>query len=159
MDWPHWFLLLTAPMCFYAAFSDLKFLRIPNRLVLLMLAAYLLSAPFVLPLGDAALRLGIGLGALVIGVLLHSTGRVGGGDIKMFAAVLPFVATTDLASFAVLLALTTFAGLIVHKTMARTGLAPPDWASWQRARVYPFGLSLGTGLLIYLGIRAFIEPL
>lgn len=71
----------------WAALSDAVSMTIPNRLTLLLAAAF---APAALACGLApagwALALGTGAAALVLGVAMFAFGWVGGGDAKLFAA-------------------------------------------------------------------------
>ena len=44
-----WFLPFTLPVSVWAAWSDMKFMKIPNKAVLVMTLIYLLVGLFVLP--------------------------------------------------------------------------------------------------------------
>jgi prepilin peptidase CpaA len=70
-----------------AALTDATSFTIPNRISLLLLAAYV-PATLVLgrPLGEIGLGLGVGVLALVAGMGMFAAGWIGGGDAKLFAA-------------------------------------------------------------------------
>ena len=71
----------------YAAWSDVKYRRLPNVLVLLVAGMGLSYAAIDAGLSAAGSGLLHGLAALLVGLALYSRGVVGGGDIKYYAAV------------------------------------------------------------------------
>ena len=70
-----------------AALTDATTFTIPNRISLLLLAAYV-PASLLLgrPLAAVAVEAGIGAAALVAGMGMFAAGWIGGGDAKLFAA-------------------------------------------------------------------------
>lgn len=71
-----------------AAVSDLMTLTIPNRLVLLVVAAFLVAAPLAgLALADIGLHLAAAAIVLAIGLICFIPGWIGGGDAKLAAAL------------------------------------------------------------------------
>lgn len=151
--WPLVFLVMALPTALLAAYFDMRFMRIPNRLVLVTAALFIILGPFVLPLGDYGWRLLAGFIVLAIGFGLHMTGRVGGGDIKYAAAIIPTVASHDLLDFLLILSIASLLGVLLHRIIRAVGLAPQGWISWQRAGLYPFGLSLAAAQIGYLAIK------
>lgn len=152
-----WFLPFVAPIAFWVAFSDLKWMKIHNYAVIALVSVYLVIGPVALPFsvwawGWAGLAL-----VLVVGFVLSSVGLLGAGDAKFAAAMAPFVALADLGGFMLLLASVIVVSFIAHRLARRStaivGMAP-DWASWQR-REFPLGLALGPALLLYLVAAAF----
>ena len=71
----------------YAAWSDVKYRRLPNVLVLLVAGMGLSYAAIDAGLSAAGSGLLHGLAALLVGLALYSRRIVGGGDIKYYAAV------------------------------------------------------------------------
>ncbi|MEL6584976.1 MAG: prepilin peptidase [Pseudomonadota bacterium] len=149
-------LLLLLP-CFYAAWSDLAFMKIPNWLSLYVIAAYLVSMPFLVPLDDMGLRLTIALGVLVLGFVLSVSGFIGAGDAKFGAALMLFVhPTLDHVSFFMqILGMMALAGVLTHRLFYKFAPARKigaEWQSWQEEKNFPFGLSIAASMLFYLAI-------
>ncbi len=151
-----WFLPFVAPIAFWVAYSDMKWMKIHNKAVLALGAVYLLVGPLALPLEVWAwgwVHLAV---VLAVGFVLSLTGMVGAGDAKFAAAMAPFIALGDLSLFLPLLAVVVVLALLGHRLVRRVpavrGLAP-DWQSWER-REFPMGLALGPALLFYLVIAA-----
>ncbi len=142
--------VVTAPFCLWAAWSDLKFLKIPNMLSILLALSFVIVGVLVLPIEEYLWRLLVGVAAFTIGFLIYTTGTIGGGDIKFIAAMLPFVAITDLLAFAFLISIMSLAGVASHKLVGKLKLAPDGWKSWNSGRKFPFGFSLA-GALVYYG--------
>lgn len=147
-----WFLPFVLPACYYAAFTDLREMRITNQTVVLLAAIFLLLGPFVLPLPAYALRILQMAIVLAVGIGLNAGGAVGAGDAKFAAAAAPFVAPGDVRLLIALFAATLLAGFATHRLAKHTALRriAPEWESWQREKKFPMGLSLGGTLAIYL---------
>ncbi|MXN66423.1 peptidase [Stappia sp. GBMRC 2046] len=72
----------------YAATSDLFTMTIPNRVSLLLVAGFAALAPFVpLSLPDAGYHLLAGVCVFAVGFTLFACGWMGGGDVKVAAAI------------------------------------------------------------------------
>lgn len=88
-------LALTWAMC-----SDLTRLRIPNAVTLVLVGGFLIAAPVHgLGLEEMALQIGFGLAALAIGIVLFAFGAIGGGDAKLLAGTVLWVAPAALPEF------------------------------------------------------------
>ena len=144
------FFLLTTPLCIWAAWSDLKFMKIPNILSVLLALVFIVSGVFLLPFDDYLWRILIGLTAFFVGFLIYLGGVIGGGDIKLIAAMLPFVAPADMLAFAFLISVLSLAGVAAHRLIGKLGLAPNGWLSWQDGKKFPFGFTLAGSLMYYL---------
>jgi prepilin peptidase CpaA len=148
-----WFLPFVLPICVYVAWSDMKFMRIPNTSVLSLVAVFAVMGVLALPLAEYAgrwLHLAV---LLLIGFGVSSAGLVGAGDAKFVAAMGLFVARTDALLVLVLFSAVLLGAFATHR-LARAvpgvrGMTP-DWESWTRARDFPMGLALSGTLLIYL---------
>ena len=71
----------------FAAFSDLFTMRISNKLVLVLVAAFVALALFVgLPLEVIGIHFAVAAGVLAVALLFFSLGWIGGGDGKLIAA-------------------------------------------------------------------------
>ncbi|UWP97479.1 A24 family peptidase [Aliiroseovarius crassostreae] len=151
-----WFLPFAAPICVWAAVSDLKRMKIPNKAVITLLAVYAVVGLIALPLEDYAWRYLHLLVVLVLGFVFNLAGAFGAGDAKFAAAMAPFITLPDVADFLFLFCATLLIGFALHR-LARAIPAvrrkTPDWESWKR-KDFPMGLCLGTSLTLYLALSA-----
>ena len=71
----------------FAAFSDLFTMRISNKLVLLLVAAFVVLALFVgLPLQEIGIHFAVAAAVLAVAFAFFAFGWIGGGDAKLIAA-------------------------------------------------------------------------
>ncbi len=149
-----WFLPFVAPICLWAAWSDLRSMRIPNKAVLALVGVFLAIGLITLPFSEYAWRILQLAVVLLPGIFLNMTGLVGAGDIKFTAAAAPFIALGDISLVLLILAANSLAALITHRIAKHTPLRKlaPDWESWTREGKFPMGFSLGSTLVIYLGL-------
>jgi prepilin peptidase CpaA len=71
----------------FAALADLFTMTIPNRVSLVLIAAYLLLALYLrLPLATVGLHVSCGLAMLALTFTMFQMGWIGGGDAKLAAA-------------------------------------------------------------------------
>lgn len=135
---------------------DLKVLRIPNWSVLAVLGVFVVTGLWGLPLDVFAWRLLHGVIVLVVGFGLYTLagGNVGGGDVKMIAALTPFIPGAHLGFVLIVFALLSVAGLIVHWLVRRLlRERKTGWAALDQRRFFPVGLLLGGTIMIYLGME------
>jgi prepilin peptidase CpaA len=150
--------LATLPITAWVIWSDLKFMKIPNKAVIAMLAIYGLIGVLVIPLEPWLWRWASFAIVLLIGIILNATIHFGAGDAKYAAAAAPFFAVnpTSIRLILVLLAAMTLSAFITHRAAraipAMRGLAP-DWLSWTR-KDFPFGIPLALTLSAYLLLQA-----
>ncbi len=150
------FLPLVLPICIWVAWSDMKFMRIPNLANYALALVWLVLGLFLVPLADWAWGLGLGLAVLVVGFLANLTRLVGAGDAKFAAAMAPFFLGTSWNVVYILLASCLLGAFAAHRTMRAVGpfrSATPDWASWTDAK-FPMGLALAGALALCLIGRA-----
>lgn len=144
-----------------AALKDLTSYTIPNWVSLGLLAAWVPAAGAALgadaPVGELLTCLGVGVGALVVGMGMFAFRLIGGGDAKLMAAAALWVGAPGLAPF---LLWTTLAGgaltlmLIAvrrhgHAFVGETG---PDAEHWlgrlmDRQGDVPYGVAICVGAL------------
>ncbi|WP_424973670.1 A24 family peptidase [Dinoroseobacter sp. S124A] len=149
------FLLFVSPICLFIAWSDMKFMRIPNWTVLTLLAVFACAGPFLMPLAEYGWRWVHGLVILGIGFVVSSLRMVGAGDAKFAAAMAPFVALQDAALVLVLFSAVLLAAFATHRAARRVPALrslTPDWESWTRDRDFPMGLALSGTLMLYLAM-------
>lgn len=140
------------PIAIWVAWSDMKFMKIPNKAVLTMLAVWALvgwiAVPFNLYLWGFALAVIL----LVVGFVANASGLLGAGDAKFAAAMAPFFVGGDLRVILALFAACLIGAFATHR-IARA--LPPirrmtaDWASWTHPK-FPMGLALSGVIVFYL---------
>ncbi len=148
--WAAW--LLAGPLAVWAMVSDLRAMRIPNRLNALLALAFLPVGLAALPLDAFAWRLAAGAGVLALGYAAFAFGQMGGGDVKMLAAGALWIAPERAGEALMLLSLALLVGLGAVTLVRRA--ASSGMAGWRgldpgTAR-YPMGLSIGAALLAHL---------
>lgn len=148
------------PLMGLMAWSDLKVLKIPNWMVLAVLAVFVVCGLWGLPLDTFAWRLGQGVAVLVIGFGFFAVGAIGGGDAKMAAALAPFVVPVEILPFLALYAVTTLVLMAVLRLVQQfarheeTGwLAIDQLHKPARERVFPMGLIFALTVVIYLVVH------
>lgn len=152
------FFLITLPVTVWAAWSDLKYMKITNRLNLVLFALFLVSGLILLPLQEYAIRLGIGAIALLVGFILNARGNMGGGDAKYIAAFIPFVDPGEISVFFLILSACLLIAVAVHRTARRIPAIRAmagDWKSWDEKRHFPMGLGLSAAFSFYLAVGGF----
>ncbi|WP_425092702.1 prepilin peptidase [Tropicimonas sp. S265A] len=147
-----WFLPFIVPVCLFVAWSDMKFMRIPNKTVLLLVGVFAVVGLVALPLVDYAWRWVHLIVILLIGFIASSAGLVGAGDAKFAAAMAPFFAFGDAALVLMLFSAILLGAFVTHRiarAIPAVRRALPDWESWTRKRDFPMGLALSGTLMFY----------
>ena len=137
----------------WVAWSDMRYMRIPNPAVLALGAVYLVTGPLVLPFGTYLWGWALGAIVLGFGFVLNAGGALGAGDAKFGAAMAPFFVGTEARNTAMLLAACLIGALVAHRGLRMVPVfraATPGWKSWTVPKDFPVGLSLAGMLLIYL---------
>lgn len=136
-------------------FRDLTTMTIPNSLVLWMLGAYVVLAPFSgLPAGAIALDAGVALAVLATGFLMFAFGWIGGGDAKLAAVAVLWLGLETTAPFLVNAALCGGLLTLVLLSLRRlpTGALSAQWVAPLRAaeKGVPYGVALAAAALLVL---------
>lgn len=152
------FLLLGAlPIGIWVAWSDMKFMKIPNKAVMALLVVWAVLglvavAASGLTLTEWAIGWGLGLAVLALGFVGNAAGLFGAGDAKFAAAMAPFFVGADIRMVLGLFAACLLAAFTAHR-LARMipalRAATPDWISWTNSK-FPMGLALSGTLIFYL---------
>ncbi len=154
----HWLVAASYPLCLaYAVVSDVRRLMIPNRVSILIAAAFLpaaLLAGLSFPL--IAKHYAVGAGLLVIGIVLFSRHLIGGGDAKLLAAAGVWSGLDQLAPFLALMAVIggVLAAAILIARKSRKVLPFLNAVGWlqggdAKTQPIPYGLAIGLAA-IYL---------
>ena len=150
--------LVALPLLLAAAAGwDLASFCIPNFLQAALLAAFAVFA-VALHLGASAIGLHLlaGLIGLLLGFALFALGYIGGGDAKLFAAVLRWLVLKDLMPYT--LVATVLGGVLTISLLALRRLPLPAILARQpwilrlhdsKAGV-PYGVALAAGVLVIL---------
>ena len=159
-----WFLAPVLAIGIWVAWSDMKFMKIPNTAVLAMAAAYLVIGPIALGLNLYLWGIALGLITLAVGFFASTARLVGAGDAKFAAAMAPYFAGSTPAMVFTLFAGCLLAAFAAHRLMRMVPAfraATPDWQSWTH-RKFPMGLALSGTICFYfllgLLISARISP-
>ena len=147
-----WLFLISLPVSVWAAWNDMRAMKIPNMSVVVLTLLFVAVAPFLMPLnvfGWQMLQLVV---VLVIGILMNAGGLIGAGDAKFAAAAAPYIYFDDLRFLILLFAATLLAAVAVHRGAKISPLRKlaPEWESWKRHGDFPMGLALGGTLSLYL---------
>ncbi len=146
------FLPLVLAICLWVAWSDMKFMKIPNKAVLALGGLFVLIGPLLLPFYDWLWAIALMVIVLAIGFAMSTFRMVGAGDAKFAAAMAPYFVGGDAVFIMLLIAACLIGALVVHRLLRRiprVRAATPDWMSWTRGD-FPAGLALASAVLIYL---------
>ena len=136
----------------WAAVTDVRTMRIPNRIVIAVVALYplwLLTHPAPI---DGLWALPIAVGMLLAGFAAFSAGVIGGGDAKLLAAVSLWAGPAHLvgmlavtAVFGGVLAAACILTLVVRRRacLVRGGAIDPQSRPAQQAIAYGVAIALG----------------
>jgi prepilin peptidase CpaA len=116
-------LVITAAILFYAAWTDLKYYKIRNDVVLVLVVLFLAHALVSGRWSNVPWNVGFATLIFVVLVYFYSRNLVGGGDVKLLTVALLWAGIDCALPFAFLLLL--FA--MIHTLAARLG-----WAGSQR---------------------------
>lgn len=147
---------IAIPVALAVIISDLRTMTIPNWLTG---GAFVLFAALVfvgLDLETALTRLmGAGI-VLIVSFILFVIGGLGGGDAKAATAFALLIAPVDAGFVLMTLAVTGLIGVGVLFLLRRTPLAEGNWKMWDEPKRFPYGLTLGVTLILYLALVAFL---
>ena len=149
------------PLMCVIAWYDLKYLKIPNWTVVAIFAIFVVTGAWGLPLDLYLWRLGYGVLVLGVGFLIFMVGggKVGGGDMKLIAALVPFLIPSDIPSLLLLFALVSLVGVLIHRFIfARRRGKDLGWAALDQNIYFPVGLLIGFVMCIYM-VRQIAERL
>lgn len=141
----------------WVAWSDMKFMKIPNKAVLALACVWLVPGLLAVPITGMPLTTwlwGWAFAAitLALGFVINLLRLVGAGDAKFAAAMAPFFVGADLRQSVFLFAACMLAAVAVHRGARAIGpirAATADWESWTH-KDFPMGLALSGTLVFHL---------
>lgn len=150
-------LLLMSPILVVAAYCDLKFMRIPNALSLEAIALFGLSG-ILIGLPEVGWRLVAALAVFSVGTGAFAFRLVGGGDVKMLAALMLFIPSSVWTLHALVFSASLVVGLVLMRTWRKfPGLHPPGWVSLASPGAFPMGISIAlSGLALPMVLYALV---
>lgn len=163
----HWLSAAVYPLAVLCAVvSDARRLLIPNWTSAAVAVAFL-PAAITGGFGFAAIGLhyGIGLGLLAVGVLFFRLGALGGGDIKLLAAVGVWIGWDNLGPYLALVA--ALGGVLALAVMAAArlkrvwpALARIPWLGdgAVRSQALPYGVAIGAAAILLLARSPALPP-
>ena len=153
---PQWLALIVTVLLVAAAAEDAVRLRISNLIVLLVLVGALVAAVLAGPELALWKNLVVFLGLLGIGTQMFAAGKLGGGDVKLLAAVGLWFDFT--AALWMILAVALAGGLLAILVLI---LRSFGWSEEIRRRVVllrpgggiPYGVAIAAGALIAMAFQ------
>jgi len=155
-DAPQWLALVVAVLLLAAAAEDAVRLKISNLIVLLVLVAAVAATIIAGPQLALWKNLVVFLGLLAIGTPMFAAGKLGGGDVKLLAAVGLWFDFTG--ALWMILAVVLAGGLLALVVLI---LRAFGWSEEMRRRVVllrprggiPYGVAIAAGALITMALR------
>jgi len=137
-----------------AAMSDMTTMLIPNRISIVLCAAFIVLALVAgLPFGQIGMHLAAGAIVLAAGIALFAAGVLGGGDAKLIAAGALWVGFDQLLPFLTYVAIgggLLAATMLAYRNFVPDGLfAGPEWALRLKEKTcgIPYGIAIAGGAL------------
>lgn len=154
-------LLVALPFSVWATWMDFKFMRLPNKMNLIIAAIFVVLGVFMFPLSEYFLRLGIALAVLIVGMGLMLLRMIGGGDVKYLAAILPYISPDQMPEFVILLSSAMLMAFGMHQLVKAIPMlrnSVPDWKSWT-SKKFPMGFAISGAWVLMLAMAAFSIPI
>lgn len=151
-----WFLPFAIPIAIWVSWSDMKFMKIPNKAVIALFGIFVIVGLFALPFSEYLWRYLNVVVVLAVGFFLNLRGAVGAGDAKFAAAMAAFFPAADTPILLYFFAAVLLGAFATHRGFRKIAFirnAFPDWESWHN-RDFPMGLALSGALVFYLGAGA-----
>lgn len=141
----------------WVSWSDMKFMKIPNKAVIALALVWLVPGLACVALTGLPLQAwlwGLALGAIVLGIgfVISTLRLVGAGDAKFAAAMAPFFVGADMRLVVALYAACLLGAFVTHRLARMAGpirRRTADWESWTN-KDFPMGLALSGTLIFHL---------
>jgi prepilin peptidase CpaA len=145
-----------------AALSDVTSYTIPNRISVLLAAAFFPTALALgRPLGEIGLDMGLCIGALVLAMGMFAAGWIGGGDAKLFAVAVLWLGWPAVLTFLIYASLSGGLLAVILMNIRSSALRPyldgaPSWLTRlaEPKEAVPYGVAIALG-----GLAAFPQSM
>ncbi len=152
-----WFLPFIIPIGIWVSWSDMKFMKIPNKAVVALFAVWVALGWLAVPFDQWLWGFALAAIVLAVGFIANALNLLGAGDAKFAAAMAPFFVQGDIRTLLALFAACLLGAFVMHRIVraipafrARTA----DWASWTHAK-FPMGVAL-SGMIIFYFLAALL---
>lgn len=136
-------LVLLSPVLAATGYCDLRRMRIPNILSIVAIGLFLISAPFFLTMDEVLMRVMAAGAAVLIGFAMFAFRMVGGGDVKIFAALMLFVPVPTISLFMLLFSAAMIFGMALMPVLrALPNAGSLGWVSLKPGAGFPMGISI-----------------
>lgn len=143
-------LALASPLLLWIAWTDFRYMRIRNTAVLAAVALFVLTLPLIGPYEAGWRLLAAGL-IFLAAFAMFALRMLGGGDVKMGAAILLFVPSGTYTLFAMMFSLALMLGIsLILALRAVPPLRRSGPVSLRAAGTFPMGIALGGAGLLHL---------
>lgn len=152
-----WTSIVYLPVLSAVGLSDLRYMKIPNKMSFWGLGIFLLAVP-VIGTDTALMRLAIASIAFAICFGLFSIGWLGGGDAKILPVTLLFVPAQIMPIYPIYLvsfSICMLAGMIFVWCVRQQYLhAHSSWVFLRPGTLFPMGISIATSLPLALALAS-----
>ena len=142
----------------WVAWSDMKFMKIPNNAVYALFGVFVVVGLVALPFNEYLWRYVHFAVVLAAGFVANMLRLMGAGDAKYLAAMAPFFDASDALGLVQVFAAVLLAAFATHRifrAIPAMQRAFPDWQSWAHPK-FPMGLALSGSLILYLVLGALL---
>ena len=142
-------LVLLSPLLIYMGYCDLRYMRIPNTLVLAMVGVFALTAPF-LPIESVGARVLAASFVFAIGFVTFALRLFGGGDVKALTALMLFIPPQTWPIFGLVFSASMLLGIVFVVTMQTVSSQQHSgWVSLRARGMFPMGISIAASGLLH----------
>ncbi|QFT58095.1 Type IV leader peptidase family protein [Sulfitobacter sp. THAF37] len=142
---------LVMPLLVAVILYDLRLMRIPNVLVGLFLVVAGVTLALTEPLPEILWRMLAASVVFAAGLALFAARLMGGGDVKLMAALTLLIPTSTLPVFGLLFSVGIVLGVVMLMVLrALTDRTRTRWRSLRDHSRYPLGLSIGMAGLAFV---------
>lgn len=151
------FLPFIVPIGIWVSWSDMKFMKIPNKAVMALFAVWVAVGWLAVPFDQWLWGFALAAIVLAVGFIANALNLLGAGDAKFAAAMAPFFVQGDIRTLLALFAACLLGAFAMHRIVraipafrSRTA----DWASWTHSK-FPMGVAL-SGMIIFYFVAALL---
>lgn len=142
---------IVVPLLIAVILYDMRFMRIPNTLVVLFAIVALVSLPFSATWAEVLWRICAALAVFIASMMLFMTRLMGGGDVKLLTAFTLLIPISALPLFGVILSLSIFTSVAALYTIRRVTLGyPTRWLAISDRSGFPLGLGIGIAGIFFI---------